>query len=98
AFNLLTGRPLFDGNSSMDIAYQAIAGPAPRVSEFVDVAPELDQLVSDCLERDPGARPPGAQVICDRLQAIIRTPWTQADAREWWARHPDLLKTRDAQN
>jgi hypothetical protein len=97
AFNLLTGRPLFEGSSSMDIAYQAIAGPAPRVSEFVDVAPELDRLVSACLERDPSARPPGAEVICERLQEIIRTPWTQADAREWWARHPGLLNSRDAQ-
>ena len=98
AFNLLTGRPLFEGGSSMDIAYQAIAGPAPRVSEFVDVAPELDRLVSDCLERDPAARPSGAQDICDRLQEIIQTPWTQRDAREWWARHPDLLKSSDARN
>jgi hypothetical protein len=98
AFNLLTGRPLFEGSSSMDIAYQAIAGPAPRVSEFVDVAPELDRLVSACLERDPAARPSGAQDICDRLQEIIQTPWTQRDAREWWARHPDLLKSSDARN
>jgi hypothetical protein len=97
AFNLLTGKPLFEGNSSMDIAYKAIAGPAPRVSEFVDVAPELDRLVSDCLERDPSARPPSAQVICERLQAIIQTPWTQADARDWWSRHPDLLQLRDVE-
>jgi len=98
AFNLLTGRPLFDGNSAMDIAYQAIAGPAPRVSEFAGVDPELDRLVSDCLERDPAARPPSAQALCERLQAIIAQPWTQADARDWWARHPDLLQSRDAQS
>jgi len=95
AFNLLTGKPLFEGNSAMDIAYKVVANPAPRLSEFVEVDAELEQLVSDCLERDPAARPPSAQAICERLQAIIRKPWTQADARDWWAQHPALLDSRN---
>ncbi len=97
AFNLLTGRPLFEGNSAMDIAYKVVINPAPRVSEFVTVDPELEQLVSDCLERDPTARPPSAQAICERLQTIIRKPWTQADARDWWAQHPALLESRNVE-
>ena len=97
AFNLLTGKPLFEGGSAMDIAYQVVANPAPRISTFVEVAPELDQLVSDCLERNPDARPPSAQAICERLQAIIRKPWSQADAHNWWAQHPDLLKSPDVE-
>jgi serine/threonine-protein kinase len=96
AFNLLTGKPLFEGKSAMDIAYKVVANPAPHVSEFVEVEPELGQLVSECLERDPAARPPSAQAICERLQAIVKNPWTQADARDWWAKHPDLLQPRDA--
>jgi hypothetical protein len=95
AFNLLTGKPLFEGNSAMDIAYKVVANPAPRISEFVTVDPELEQLVGACLERDPAARPPSAQAICERLQVIIREPWTQTDARKWWAQHPDLLQPRD---
>jgi serine/threonine protein kinase len=92
AFNLLTGKPLFEGNSSMDIAYKVVAETAPRVSEFVDVDPELDQLISDCLERKPDARPQDAQTIIDRLQAIIgQNTWTQAEARKWWDRHPEWL-------
>ncbi len=98
AFNLLTGQPLFEGNSAMDIAYQVVANPAPRVSEFVEVVPELDQLVSDCLERDPAARPQSAQAIIERLQAIVGPgTWTQADARNWWDRHPEL-RDRDNEN
>jgi hypothetical protein len=81
----------------MDIAYKVVANPAPRLSEFITVEPELEQLVSDCLERDPAARPPSAQAICERLQAIIRKPWTQADARDWWARHPALLESRNVE-
>jgi len=96
AFNLLTGKPLFEGSSAMDIAYKVVANPAPRISEYVKVEPELEELVSDCLERDPAARPPSAQAVCERLQAIIRKPWTQADARDWWTQHPGLLKTHDA--
>jgi serine/threonine protein kinase len=92
AFNLLTGKPLFEGNSSMDIAYKVVAEVAPRVSEFVTVDAELDQLISDCLERKPDARPQSAQAIIDRLQAIIgQNTWTQSDARNWWAYHPEWL-------
>ena len=92
AFNLLTGKPLFEGNSSMDIAYKVVAEVAPRVSEFVAVDVELDQLVSDCLERNPDARPQSAQDIIERLQAIIgQDTWSQADARKWWSRHPEWL-------
>jgi len=92
AFNLLTGKPLFEGNSSMDIAYKVVAEVAPRVSEFVAVDAELDQLVSDCLERNPDARPQSAQDIIERLQAIIgQDTWSQADARKWWDRHPEWL-------
>ena len=92
AFNLLTGKQVFEGNSSMDIAYQVVANPAPRVSEFVTVDAALDQLISDCLERDPDARPQSAQAIIERLQAIIGgDTWTQADARGWWDQHPEWL-------
>jgi len=92
AFNLLTGKPVFTGNSSMDIAYKVVAEVAPRVSEFVSIDAELDQLVSDCLERKPDARPQSAQAIIDRLQAIIgQDTWSQADARKWWAQHPEWL-------
>jgi tRNA A-37 threonylcarbamoyl transferase component Bud32 len=92
AFNLLTGKPLFEGNSSMDIAYKVVAETAPRVSEFVDVDAELDQLISDCLERKPDARPQSAQAVIDRLRAIIgQDTWSQADARKWWDRHPEWL-------
>ena len=92
AFNLLTGKQVFEGNSSMDIAYQVVANPAPRVSEFVSVNAALDQLVSDCLERDPDARPQTAQAIIDQLQTIIGADtWTQTDAHHWWNQHPQWL-------
>ena len=92
AFNLLTGKPVFEGNSSMDVAYKVVAEAAPRVSQFVSVDKELDQLVSDCLERRPDARPQSAQAIIDRLQTIIgQDTWSQADARNWWDQHPEWL-------
>ena len=93
AFNLLTGKQVFEGTSSMDIAYQVVANPAPRVSEFVSVDAALDQLVSACLERDPDARPQTAQAIIDQLQTIIGADsWTQTDAHRWWDQHPQWLR------
>ena len=76
----------------MDIAYQVVANPAPRVSEFITVDAALDQLVNDCLQRDPDARPQTAQAIIDQLQTIIGTDsWTQADAHRCWDQHPEWL-------
>ncbi|WP_455234680.1 protein kinase domain-containing protein [Thiogranum longum] len=98
AFNLLTGRPVFDGKSSMEIAYQVVQNPAPRASEFASITPELDQLVSDCLERNPDDRPQTAQAIIDRLDAVMgNEQWSQADARDWWDQHPELLLHRAAE-
>jgi len=93
AFNLLTGKQVYEGTSSMDIAYQVVANPAPRVSEFVSVDAALDQLVGACLERDPDARPQTAQAIIDQLQTIIGADsWTQTDAHRWWDQHPQWLR------
>jgi serine/threonine protein kinase len=98
AFNLLTGKPVFEGHSSMDVAYKVVAEVAPRVSDFVSINAELDQLVSDCLERRPDARPQTAQAIIDRLQEIIgQDAWSQEDARSWWQQHPGWLD-KDAGN
>jgi hypothetical protein len=46
----------------------------------------LEQLVLHCLEKDPAARPPTADVIADRLAAIhFDRPWTPTAAAQWWA-------------
>ncbi|MEA2081011.1 MAG: serine/threonine protein kinase [Pseudomonadota bacterium] len=88
AFNLVTGKQPFEGNTPMEIVYHCANTPAPRPCEVTDqeIPLELDQLIVDCMAVDPEQRPANADVIIARLDAIAVTErWDQAEARNWWA-------------
>ncbi len=96
AFNLLTGKQPFEGDTAMEIAYRVANTFAPRVSERTDQAipPELDQLVADCLATEPDQGPASAEDIIARLGAIeLAEPWNQQAARSWWAANARRLGT-----
>ncbi len=96
AFNLLTGKQPFEGDTAMEIAYRVANTFAPRVSERTDQAipPELDQLVADCLATEPDQGPGSAEDIIARLGAIeLAEPWNQQAARSWWAANARRLGT-----
>jgi serine/threonine protein kinase len=96
AFNLVTGKQPFAGNTSMEIAYHCANTPAPRPCEVTDQAipPELDQLIVDCMAVDPEQRPASADIIIARLDAIALTErWGQAAARNWWAENARRVGT-----
>ena len=41
-----------------------------------------------CLEKDPARRPESAQALREALGAIkLDRPWSEEDARNWWADH-----------
>jgi hypothetical protein len=55
-----------------------------------DVPAELAALVARCLEKERDARPATIGEVDAVLEAVARDfPWTQADARAWWAEHPE---------
>ena len=86
-FNLLTGRDVFIGASAMAVCNQAISVDAPRPSDVVkaQIPTKLEQIICDCLERDPTKRPPDVVSVMTRLEAVDLEPWTQDQARRWWA-------------
>ena len=45
----------------------------------------LEGVVLSCLEKDPERRPRDARALQDALDAAGVEPWTEADARGWWA-------------
>ncbi len=95
-FNLLTGRQPFDGNTAMEIAHEVMSTDAPRPSSVAEqeIPPELDQLILDCMARNPEGRPDNAEQIVARLDAIdIAEPWGQETARAWWASNRDCVGT-----
>jgi hypothetical protein len=89
-YKLLTGKDVFEGAGDTEILIQAVNSPPPRPSEGIerDIPRDLDQLIVDCLAKDPNGRPDDAAAvirILDKLQEP--DPWSQEDARRCWSRH-----------
>jgi serine/threonine-protein kinase len=96
AFNLLAGEDVFDGNTAVEICYHVMKTPAPRVSaKATQAIPEaLDQLIADCLAKDPNDRPANVTCIIAALDEIeTPTPWDQDTARKWWQANADRIRT-----
>jgi len=86
---LLTGRLLFNHDQPVAMAKAHLLEPAPRASTRVELPSELDDLLHQCLEKEPQARPQTARELCERLEQVsVESSWSQTQAEEWW------LKTR----
>jgi eukaryotic-like serine/threonine-protein kinase len=60
--------------------------PSQRIDRPIPAA--LEDLVMQCLEKDPARRPAGAQVVSDRLATVpLESVWTAERAEQWWATH-----------
>jgi hypothetical protein len=102
AYWMLTGRPLFDGSSSIDLIIdhvKTIPDPPSAVSEL-SIPPELDAIVVKLLEKDPDDRYQTAEELAAALQGVsLERPWTQDRARNWWDLHaPELVRARRSQD
>jgi serine/threonine-protein kinase len=87
---LLTGRPPFQADSDLALAYQVVHTPAPRAGSVAPrpVPPALDALIARCLEKSPERRPPTATAVIEVLDVLLaETPWTSVAARRWWDAH-----------
>jgi tRNA A-37 threonylcarbamoyl transferase component Bud32 len=99
AFNLLTGEDVFDGNTAFEICYHVMKTPPPQVSaKATQPIPEaLDQLIADCLAKDPNDRPVNVTRIIAALDEIeIPMPWDQDTARKWWQANADRIRKLNA--
>jgi serine/threonine-protein kinase len=87
AFWLLTGRPVFEEKTPMAAIVAHVRNqpiPPSTATEF-EVPAALDQIVLDCLAKDPAARPVTADALSTRLAAIsFARPWTEQSALRWW--------------
>jgi eukaryotic-like serine/threonine-protein kinase len=90
AYWLLTGTPVFKGNTSMETIVMHIQQepePPSRRTELA-IPPDLEALVLACLAKDPDARPQTADELAARLSSLqLPREWTAVRAREWWAAH-----------
>jgi hypothetical protein len=91
---LLTGATVFDGKTPMEIIMDHARTPPPRPSEKSGISiPEgLEDLLMDCLAKEPKDRPESAREVERRLWALyLPEIWTPDMAERWWAEHASPL-------
>jgi hypothetical protein len=97
AYYLLSGHPVFEGESALDICGQHLhATPKPLADVVPGVDVELEKLVLSCLAKDPDARPSSARALREALaRCPSRGQWTGDMAAQWWAIHERLIHPVD---
>lgn len=90
AYFLLTGTPVFDGVSVLEIIQHHSATPPEPPSQRLGqpVSDQLEQLILRCLAKDAGQRPASAQSLARELAACtVLHEWSETDAERWWRTH-----------
>jgi len=87
AYWLVTGLPVFEGANPMQVVMAHIhkqpIPPSRRVT--TKIPPALEEIILDCLKKDPNDRPQTMQELGESLRQIpLENPWTEERARQWW--------------
>jgi tRNA A-37 threonylcarbamoyl transferase component Bud32 len=87
-YYLIAGEPVFQSNSILEVCRQHASATPPPLSQRAGqpLAPELERVLMQCLEKSPDDRPQTARAILDQL-SLIRPlhPFTEQDAEAWWS-------------
>ncbi len=87
AYYLLTGHPVFEGRSLVEVCghhlHTAPEPPSRRAGIAID--PGLEACVLECLEKDPSRRPQRRAPSASGWRRPRVAAWTEEDARAWWA-------------
>jgi serine/threonine-protein kinase len=97
AYYMLTGHPVFTADTPMAQALAHVQNEpvAPSARSEFDIPRALEALIMECLAKDPGARPPSAEAVSERLAAAVPADeWTTPAARRWWERHQPIGRPR----
>jgi serine/threonine-protein kinase len=94
AYFILTGQRVFDGDTPMQALIDhvhTVPTPPSRRSTLL-IPPELDDIVMQCLEKDPAKRPQDAMKLRRMLETCQTcNAWSSAKGAEWWRKNlPDL--------
>jgi eukaryotic-like serine/threonine-protein kinase len=93
AYWLLTGKLVFSGRNAVEVMFHHAHTPAPRPStrSELPIPAPLEDLLMECLEKDPARRPASAEAVSTRLDAVsLESAWTVERAERWWAMHRPL--------
>lgn len=84
---LLTGAPVFNGASVVEICLQHVQAEPESISLRVgrSICPDLESLLLRCLAKSPSVRPAdAAEMLRDLEGCDIPHPWSERDAASWW--------------
>jgi serine/threonine-protein kinase len=87
AYWLLTGEPVFPGDSPLGLIHAHMYEQPPSVHGRAaqSIPDELAALVAECLHKEPTERPERAEQLAARLDAVPQgAPWGPEQARRWW--------------
>jgi serine/threonine-protein kinase len=86
AYFLLTGMPVFSGNTTFEVCakHLSIVPEPPSLRLGKPIPAELEALVMQCLAKEPGARPVSAEALGEKLRGLAVGTWDASQARAWW--------------
>lgn len=90
AYNLLTGRRLFETETDHDLTYHILHVAAPRTAAHTKypLPAALDDLIARCLGKDAQARPSTVQEVMAVLDVVLtEQPWTMEQINTWWRKN-----------
>ncbi len=100
-YYLLTGQHVFTGRSVVEVCgHHLHTAPEPPSARLgAPVPPALEQLLLQCLDKQPDARPQSALALRDALRACSGVPpWSETDATRWWTDHSAALARKRAES
>ena len=96
AYFLLTGLPVFDGETVSEILRQHISAdpesPSQRLGITIDA--DLEAIVMQCLAKNPDDRPKSAQELSRMLSRCgAAKSWGSEEAADWWVRREAFIQS-----
>jgi hypothetical protein len=88
---LLTGKPVFEGASVVELIHRVSRDPVPSIASRrgSPVSHDLEAVLMRCLAKKPGDRFASADLLLDALLACQAAGrWTRHDAEAWWREPP----------
>ncbi len=87
---LLTGKPVFEAESVVDLCQKHVSTPPTPISERVTtpIPPELEGALLACLEKSRAKRPQTARDLAALIMRCAEAnAWSIEDSDAWWGRH-----------
>jgi serine/threonine-protein kinase len=96
AYFMLTGTPVFTGETLVDVCVQHLSAPPESMSERLGrhVPFALEALVMQCLAKEPSGRPSSADELAAALRAAGVSIWSEQETRRWWSERGELVVGR----